>query len=179
MSEKKPAQTRRPECLSMTGYAHARGEQNGWAVRVSVKSVNHRFLDLKLRMPEGFDLYDLRLRQIVREHIHRGHLEIHVNAEPGTAAPVQLNKELAQVYLREFFVQLHGRGCSRFRIHVNFEMPAMNVFAHNLPQPQIIEIKSLRHAQFQIQKPVIHALDADAHGPPILLAARMRVTGHR
>ena len=84
----------------MTGYAHARGEQNGWAVRVSVKSVNHRFLDLKLRMPEGFDLYDLRLRQIVREHIHRGHLEIHVNAEPGTAAPVQLNKELAQVYLR-------------------------------------------------------------------------------
>ncbi len=100
MSEKKPAQTKRPECLSMTGYAHARGEQNGWAVRVSVKSVNHRFLDLKLRMPEGFDLYDLRLRQIVREHIHRGHLEIHVNAEPGTAAPVQLNKELAQVYLR-------------------------------------------------------------------------------
>jgi len=84
----------------MTGYAHARGEQNGWAVRVSVKSVNHRFLDLKLRMPEGFDLYDLRLRQIVREHIHRGHLEIHVNAEPGTAAPVQLNKELAQAYLR-------------------------------------------------------------------------------
>ncbi len=84
----------------MTGYAHARSEQNGWAVRVSVKSVNHRFLDLKLRMPEGFDLYDLRLRQIVREHIHRGHLEIHVNAEPGTAAPVQLNKELAQVYLR-------------------------------------------------------------------------------
>ncbi|PYT55231.1 MAG: YicC family protein [Acidobacteria bacterium] len=100
MSEKKPAQTKRPECLSMTGYAHARGEQNGWAVRVSVKSVNHRFLDLKLRMPEGFDLYDLRLRQIVREHIHRGHLEIHVNAEPGTAAPVQLNKELAQAYLR-------------------------------------------------------------------------------
>ena len=84
----------------MTGYAHARSEQNGWAVRVSVKSVNHRFLDLKLRMPEGFDLYDLRLRQIVREHIHRGHLEIHVNAEPGTAAPVQLNKELAQAYLR-------------------------------------------------------------------------------
>lgn len=84
----------------MTGYAQARQEQNGWAVRVSVKSVNHRFLDLKLRLPEGFDLYDLRLRQIVRERIHRGHLEIHVNAEPGTAAPVQVNKELALAYLR-------------------------------------------------------------------------------
>ena len=84
----------------MTGYAQARHEQNGWAVRVSVKSVNHRFLDLKLRIPEGFDLYELRLRQTVRERIHRGHVEINVNAEPGTAAPVHVNKELALAYLR-------------------------------------------------------------------------------
>jgi uncharacterized protein (TIGR00255 family) len=100
MTEKKAAQTKRAECLSMTGYAQARHERNSWAVRVSVKSVNHRFLDLKLRMPEGFDFYELRLRQMVREHIHRGHLEIHVNAEPGKAAPLQLNKEIAHAYLR-------------------------------------------------------------------------------
>jgi uncharacterized protein (TIGR00255 family) len=100
MTEKHTATTKQPECLSMTGYAQARHEKYGWAVRVTVKSVNHRFLDLKLRLPEGFDLYDLRLRQLVREHIHRGHLEIYVNAEPGTAAPVQVNKELAQAYLR-------------------------------------------------------------------------------
>jgi uncharacterized protein (TIGR00255 family) len=100
MSEKNPKTAKRAECLSMTGYAQARHEQDGWAVRVSVKSVNHRFLDLKLRLPEGFDLYDLRLRQIVRERIHRGHLEIHVNAEPGTAPPVQVNRELALAYLR-------------------------------------------------------------------------------
>ena len=84
----------------MTGYAQARTERNGWAVRVSVKSVNHRFLDLKLRMPEGFDLYELRLRQAIRERIHRGHLDVHVNVEPGTAAPMQVNKDLAHAYLR-------------------------------------------------------------------------------
>ena len=84
----------------MTGYAQARNEQHGWAVRVSVKSVNHRFLDLKLRMPEGFDLYELRLRQTVRERIHRGHLDVHVNVEPGTAAPVHVNKDVAHAYLR-------------------------------------------------------------------------------
>ncbi len=84
----------------MTGYAQARGELHGWAVRVSVKSVNHRFLDLKLRMPEGFDLYELRLRQIVRENIHRGHVEVTVAVEPGKTAPVQVNKELVQAYLK-------------------------------------------------------------------------------
>ena len=37
----------------MTGYAMVRGEFDGWTVRVSVKSVNHRFLDVKLRMPDS------------------------------------------------------------------------------------------------------------------------------
>src|SRR5207248_5252505 len=113
MSKKLTATAKHPECLSMTGYAQARHEKHGWAVRVTVKSVNHRFLDLKLRLPEGFDLYDLRLRQIVRECIHRGHLEIYVNAEPGTAAPVQVNKELAQAYLRaaeSLMKGTHGTG---------------------------------------------------------------------
>ena len=108
MSEKYPTPAKRLECLSMTGYAQARLERHGWAVRVTVKSVNHRFLDLKLRLPEGFDLYDLRLRQIVRERIHRGHLELFVNAEPGTAAPLQVNKELAQAYLRAAESLLQG-----------------------------------------------------------------------
>ena len=40
----------------MTGYAQARSEANGWALRISVKSVNHRFLDVRFRMPEGFDV---------------------------------------------------------------------------------------------------------------------------
>src|SRR3989442_8863568 len=108
MSQTTTLQTKKIECFSMTGYAQARAERDGWAVRVTVKSVNHRFLDLKLRLPEGFDLYDLRLRQIVRERIHRGHLEIYVNAEPGTAAPVQVNKELAQAYMRAAESLMHG-----------------------------------------------------------------------
>jgi uncharacterized protein (TIGR00255 family) len=92
-------QTKKPACLSMTGYAQARGEQNGWGLRVSVKSVNHRFLDVRFRLPEGFDVYEQHLRQIVREKLHRGHVDINVNVQPGTAAPVQVNRDLLQAYL--------------------------------------------------------------------------------
>jgi uncharacterized protein (TIGR00255 family) len=92
-------QAKKPVCLSMTGYAQARGEQNGWGIRVSVKSVNHRFLDVRFRLPEGFDVYEQRLRQIVREKLHRGHVDINVNVQPGTAAPVQVNRDLLQAYL--------------------------------------------------------------------------------
>ncbi|MGC1903255.1 MAG: YicC/YloC family endoribonuclease [Candidatus Acidiferrum sp.] len=96
----KSPQAKKAECVSMTGYAQARAEVNGWAIRISVKSVNHRFLDVRFRLPEGFDVYELRMRQIVREKIHRGHLDINLNVQPTTAAPVQVNRELLQAYSR-------------------------------------------------------------------------------
>jgi uncharacterized protein (TIGR00255 family) len=88
------------ECRSMTGYAMVRGDHAGWAIRISVKSVNHRFLDIKLRMPDSMEPYELRLRQAVKNRIHRGHIDIHLNVEPGEAAPVHVNRELLQAYLR-------------------------------------------------------------------------------
>jgi uncharacterized protein (TIGR00255 family) len=84
----------------MTGYAQARAETPDLALRVSVKSVNHRFLDLKMRMAEGLEMYEPRLRQAVRERIHRGHVEIQVAAEPRSAATIQVNQELVKAYLR-------------------------------------------------------------------------------
>src|ERR1700739_4394901 len=89
----------KPECRSMTGYAMVRGEFDGWTVRVSIKSVNHRFLDVKLRIPESLEPYEHRLRQVVRARIHRGHLDVHVSVDPGEAAPVHVNRELLKAYV--------------------------------------------------------------------------------
>jgi len=86
------------ECRSMTGYAMVRGEYSGWLIRVSVKSVNHRFLDVKVRIPDSLEPYEHRLRQTVRGRIHRGHLDVHVSVDPGEAAPVHVNRALLKAY---------------------------------------------------------------------------------
>src|SRR5215467_6741345 len=100
MSDKTAVQAQQSECFSMTGYAQAKGSAPGWDLRVSVKSVNHRFLDLKVRLPEGFDLYELRVRQMVGERIHRGHIEVHVTVELGASTQIQVNRDLVTSYLR-------------------------------------------------------------------------------
>jgi uncharacterized protein (TIGR00255 family) len=87
------------ECKSMTGYAMVRGEFAGWLIRVSVKSVNHRFLDVKIRIPDSLEPYEHRLRQTVRGRIHRGHLDVHVSVDPGAAAPVHVNRGLLGAYV--------------------------------------------------------------------------------
>ena len=86
------------EGRSMTGYAMVRGEYTGWLIRVSVKSVNHRFLDVKVRIPDSLEPYEHRLRQTVRGRIHRGHLDVHVSVDPGEAAPVHVNRALLKAY---------------------------------------------------------------------------------
>ncbi|HXX13467.1 MAG TPA: YicC/YloC family endoribonuclease [Candidatus Eremiobacteraceae bacterium] len=105
--------TSKAECRSMTGYALVGGEFEGWAVRVSVKSVNHRFLDVKLRIPDSLEPYEHRLRQVVRARIHRGHVDVHVSMDPTDAAPVHVNRELLKAYLSaatELQKQTGGKG---------------------------------------------------------------------
>ncbi len=85
---------------SMTGYAQARVEQDGWALRISLRSVNHRFLDLHLRLPDGFEPFEPRIRQTVRDTIRRGHVDVTLHYEPAGPAAVHVNHEVAAAYLR-------------------------------------------------------------------------------
>jgi len=84
----------------MTGYAQARAEENGLAVRVSIRSVNHRFLDLHVRLPEGWEPLEPRLRQRVRQRVRRGHVDVAVRIEPTGPIAVQFNHALAAAYAR-------------------------------------------------------------------------------
>ncbi|MGH9692043.1 MAG: YicC/YloC family endoribonuclease [Candidatus Acidiferrales bacterium] len=85
---------------SMTGYAQARAVERGWSLRVTVRSVNHRFLDLHLRVPEGFEPIEPRIRQIVREHVRRGHLDINVQHDLVGSAAVGVNMDAAAAYVQ-------------------------------------------------------------------------------
>ena len=84
----------------MTGYAQARASENGWSLRVTIRSVNHRFLDLHLRVPEGFEPLEPRIRQIIRERVRRGHLDVSVHYELSGPAAIGVNQEVAAAYLK-------------------------------------------------------------------------------
>jgi uncharacterized protein (TIGR00255 family) len=85
---------------SMTGYAQAQAAGDGVGLRISVRSVNHRFLDLHLRVPEGFEPLEPRIRQIVRERVRRGHLDVTLRYELAGPGAVAVNQEVAAAYLR-------------------------------------------------------------------------------
>src|SRR5215472_6094999 len=85
----------------------------------------------------------------------------------------------AQVCLRKILVDLNGSGRPGFGIYINLQMPAMNALADDLPQSQVVKVKALRQTQLQVEEAMVNAFHCDAHGPALLLVARLRVTGHR
>lgn len=84
----------------MTGYAQAQAVGSGWTLRISVRSVNHRFLDLHLRLPDGFEALEPRIRQTVRERIRRGHVDVTLRYEVSGPAAVGVNQEVAASYVQ-------------------------------------------------------------------------------
>ena len=77
---------------SMTGFASLTREGDAATVTVTVKGVNHRFLDLQLRMPSTLAAIEARLRGIVQQKIARGRIEAAITVQPRvTAAAVQID----------------------------------------------------------------------------------------
>lgn len=85
--------------FSMTGFAQARVERDGSSVRINLRSVNHRFLDLHLRMPDGFEVFESRIRQAVRNRLRRGHVDVNIYYEAGGTGAIEVNQELVKSYL--------------------------------------------------------------------------------
>ncbi len=88
---------------SMTGFAQVKGQVNNQlAFTLSLKSVNHRFLDLHFRMPSDSDSLEMKLRRLLKEKLARGHVELTLSLERGTSDGFSLNRELVGGYIQAF-----------------------------------------------------------------------------
>jgi len=88
---------------SMTGYAQvksAAGEPGGFTL--GLKSVNHRFLDLHLRLPAECDALEMKLRKALKERLARGHVELTLQLERGAAGALTVNKEFVGAYINAY-----------------------------------------------------------------------------
>jgi uncharacterized protein (TIGR00255 family) len=83
---------------SMTGFASLTRDDERGAIGVTIRSVNHRFLDLQLRLPPAIADLEPRLRSLVQKHLARGRVEISVSLQLRQAAAphVELNEEFAR-----------------------------------------------------------------------------------
>jgi uncharacterized protein (TIGR00255 family) len=92
---------------SMTGFGAATvrlGTRSRGSISVEVKSVNQRFLDLKLSLPKEYAVWEGDVRKLVQEHVARGRVEVYVGRSvSGNDRPaIELDENLARAYVEEW-----------------------------------------------------------------------------
>ncbi len=103
----------------MTGFASVEGTlAGGRGFGVTVKSVNHRHLDLQVRVPVGFDGLEAGLRKVLKAGVKRGHVEVTVSLEKGAGVGVVAVDEA----LLGAYVEAHRRAAERFGVSAEIDL---------------------------------------------------------
>ncbi len=92
----------------MTGFAQVKGQisdsrsTSPMGFTLSLKSVNHRFLDVHFRMPSDSDSLEMKLRRLLKEKMARGHVELTLNLERAGTESFALNRQIVGGYIQAF-----------------------------------------------------------------------------
>lgn len=110
---------------SMTGFARIQArvhDQLGYTL--TLKSVNHRFLDLQFRLPPGLDELEMQLRKMFKDKLVRGHVEFTLSVDRGQQARSGYNRELVGAYLAAFAAAREENGLTgEPDLNVVFRLP--------------------------------------------------------
>ena len=86
---------------SMTGFGRSELVKEDRKITVEMKSVNHRYLDVNMKMPKKLNFFEVAIRNELKNYIQRGKVDIFISYEDYTETNlcVKYNKELAAEYM--------------------------------------------------------------------------------
>lgn len=90
---------------SMTGFGHGEvSNDKNQKVTVEMKSVNHRYCDISLKLPKRLAMFEANIRNIMKEYASRGKIDIYVSYEDlsETAVSLHYNQAMAEEYMQVF-----------------------------------------------------------------------------
>lgn len=88
---------------SMTGFGRARLEKNNRCYNIEIKSVNHRYADVTIKMPRSISYLEEKIKKEISSKVSRGKIDIFISFDNNSAEGknIKINKELASLYIKE------------------------------------------------------------------------------
>ncbi|MBS1804739.1 MAG: YicC family protein [Acidobacteria bacterium] len=160
---------------SMTGFARTQVRvHDQLAYTLSVKSVNHRFLDIQLRLPAGLDALEMELRRVLKESLIRGHVELTLSLERSTQQRAGYNREIVAGYIDAFrqarsefrvkgdpdlnaVLRMPGALQTESRSNSEEDMAALTASAVNAIGPLLEELKVMRGREGESLEGILRA----------------------
>ena len=85
---------------SMTGCGYGRAQRDGWEVTAELKTVNHRFLDIGMRLPRNIAFLEQTVREEIGKSLKRGHVDAYITVRntESSETGVTVDRDLARQY---------------------------------------------------------------------------------
>ncbi len=80
-----------PLIKSMTGYGRGEYDDDNLSLTAEIKTVNHKYNDIIIRLPKKLSLFEERIRNLIKEKISRGRVEIYIHIDESENENVQIN----------------------------------------------------------------------------------------
>ena len=121
---------------SMTGFGRYETVTDEYKISVEMKAVNHRYLDLSIKMPKKFNYFEAAIRTLLKKHIQRGKVDLFINYEDYTEGNLSLkyNRGLAGEYMNAF-----QQMAEQFQIPNDITVSALSRFPEVLTMEQTPE----------------------------------------
>src|SRR5262245_54320507 len=84
---------------SMTGFGGGRYEGESLVCSIEIKSINHRFLDIHVRVPGELSHLEIQIRKLIQARARRGRIDVSLNVERNAPGNFTVNASLLQAYL--------------------------------------------------------------------------------
>lgn len=136
---------------SMTGYGKGFAENADARVTIEMKSVNHRYLDLNIKLPKKLNFLESQVRNKISESIFRGKVDVFItlNEHSDACYQVSINDAIAQKYLDSISAMAEKLG-------IDNDMKASNISR----LPDVIELEEMDADEDSLKALVLEALDS-------------------
>ncbi len=136
---------------SMTGYGKGIAENSDARVTIEMKSVNHRYLDLNIKLPKKLNFLESTIRNKISESVFRGKVDVYItlNEHSDACYQVSINDAIAQKYYDSISAMADKLG-------IDNDMKASSISR----LPDVIELEEMEADEDSLKTLVLEALDA-------------------
>ncbi len=147
---------------SMTGFARLTGVAPGNTPFVlTLKSVNHRYLDLQFYLPNGMDALEMLWRKTIKEHVVRGHIEVRLSLQRESALPApQYNPAAVKAYVEAFRAASSEHKLRGAQPDLNAALRLPGVWSMENSRPEEDEQSGIELAAAAALPPALESLNA-------------------
>lgn len=140
---------------SMTGFGRNTSEKGEKIYQVEIKSVNHRYNDINIKMPRNISYLEEKIKKIISSKISRGKVDVYITYENNseTSKNVKINKELAKIYIRNL-----KELAQEENIQANIEVTDISRFPDVLTINDVEEDDSLENELSEVVKSALDSL---------------------